>query len=108
MPRGNPNIAQYARGRPKGAKNKTPILMREIGRVVFELPEEERLRRLRAYRDYQSKSNPYHNYFTLHSMVAKRQEDAIGQENFLDLNEEREIIEKAEAAAANRQLYAVG
>lgn len=108
MPRGNPNIAQHAKGRPKGSGNKTPILMQEIEKVIFELPKEERIKRLRAYRDYQSKSNPHHNYFMLHSTVAKRQEDAMGQGDLFDFNEEIEMIKKAEAIAANRHLQAVG
>lgn len=102
MPRGNPNIGQHAKGRPKGSGNRTPILMQEIEKIVFELPKEERLKRLRAYRDYQSKHNPQHNYFMLHSVVAKRQEDNMGQGDLFDYGEELEIIKSAEGAAANR------
>jgi len=102
MARGNPNIAQYAKGRPKGSTNKTPILMEEIEKIIYELPKEERLKRLRAYRDFQSKHNPNHNYFMLHSTVAKRQEDAVGQGDLYDYAEEVELIKKAEGIAANR------
>ena len=108
MPRGNPDIAKHAKGRPKGSKNRTPILMQEIEGVVFELPKEERLRRLRAYRDHMSKANPHHNYFMLHSTVAKRQEENGGQGDLFNDAEERALIENAERSAANRPIAAVG
>lgn len=102
MARGNPNIKDYAKGRPKGSKNRTPILMQEIEQIVFELPKAERLERLRSYRDHSSKNNPHHNYFNLHSTVAKRQEENDGQSDLFDDAEERALIAEAEARAANR------
>lgn len=102
MPRGNPNIAQYAKGRPKGSGNKTPILMEELERIVYELPKGERIKRLREFRDFSDRKNPHRNYFMLHSTVAKRQEES-GQKDLFDDAEERVMIEAAEREAANRE-----
>lgn len=100
MARGNPDIGKYGKGRPKGSKNKTPILLEEIEKVIFELPKEERLKRLRAYRDHSSRKNPHANYVKLHTEVAKKQE-ASRQGDLFDFNEEEEIVKQAEAEAAS-------
>lgn len=103
MPRGNPNIGQFSKGRPKGSKNKTPILMREIERVIFELPETERMRRLRMFRDYTDLKNPYKNYAALHMLVGKRQDENDGQGDMFDGAEEAAMIAQLEREAANKE-----
>ncbi|HDZ62554.1 MAG TPA: hypothetical protein ENH40_05355 [Nitrospirae bacterium] len=98
MPRGNKDFGKYGKGRPKGSKNKTPILLEEFETVIFELPKKERLKRLRAYRDYHTKGNPHANYVKLHTEIAKRQE-ASTQGDIFDWNEEQQLIKEAEAIA---------
>ena len=95
MPRGNPRIKEYAKGRPKGSKNKTPILLQELEAVVFELPKEERIRRLRAYRDFSPAINPHRNFVNMVMTIAKKQEDN-GQADLFNDAEERAMIAAAE------------
>ena len=59
----------------KGSNNKTPILLRELEAIVFELPKEERIRRLCAYRDFSPAINPHKNFVSIMLTIAKRQED---------------------------------
>lgn len=95
MPRGNPRIKEYAKGRPKGSKNKTPILLQELETIVYELSKEERMRRLRAYRDFSPAVNPHKNFVNIMLTIAKRQEDT-GQADMFNDAEERAIIANAE------------
>lgn len=110
--RGNPNISKYAKGRPKGSGNKTPILMQELEKVIFELPKAERMQRLRDYRDHASDKFKiadengvvkehlvYRNYVNMHIQVAKRQEENGGQGDLFDYSEEEKLIAEAEAQA---------
>lgn len=95
MPRGNPRIKEYAKGRPKGSKNKTPILLQELETIVYELSKEERMRRLRAYRDFSPAVNPHKNFVNIMLTIAKRQEDT-GQADMFNDAEERAMIANAE------------
>ncbi len=110
MPRGNPNIKDYAKGRPKGSGNKTPILMQELEKVIFELSKEERVKRLRDYRDFASEKFKdkggvehlvYRNYVNMHIQVAKRQEES-GQQDLFNYSEEQAMIIRAEKIAEDK------
>lgn len=105
----NPN-PKPGPGRPKGSGNKTPILLQELESVIFELPKEERIRRLRDYRDFAAddwmdakgkKHIVYKNFVTMHMTVAKKQEES-GQADLFDHNEEMQMIQRAEAEASGR------
>lgn len=107
MPRGNPEIYKYAKGRPKGSGNKTPILLQELESVIFELPKVERIRRLRDYRDFESdswkdvkgaKHRVFKNFVNMHMIVAKKQEES-GQADLFDSAEEQSMINAAEKLA---------
>lgn len=110
MARGNPDIWKHAKGRPKGSTNKTPILLQELESVIFELSKEERVKRLRDYRDFPSdnfvdakgkKHVIYRNFVTMHMTVAKKQEES-GQADLFDHDEEMQMIQRAEVSAAER------
>lgn len=97
-------------GRPKGSGNKTPILLQELEAVIFELPKEERIKRLRDYRDFPAddyvdkngkKKIVYKNFVNMHMAVAKKQEEN-GQADLFDHDEEMQMIAKSEAEAARR------
>ena len=101
-------------GRPKGSGNKTPILLQELESVIFELSKEERVRRLRDYRDFPSDSykvkdrngkerevTVYKNFVNMHMTVAKKQEES-GQGDLFDHEEEAAMIARAEAEAEGR------
>lgn len=111
MPRGNPNIGKYGKGRPKGSGNKTPILLQELESVIFELPKAERIRRLRDFRDFSSDKwidakgrshQVYKNFVNMHMTVAKKQEET-GQADLFDDAEERAMIHAAEKLATEAQ-----
>jgi len=95
MARGNPEIYKHAKGRKKGSKNKTPILLQEIETVLFELSKEERINRLRQFRDFSSRTNPQKNFVMLVMTIAKKQED-VGQGDLFNDAEERAMIMAAE------------
>lgn len=101
-------------GRPKGSGNKTPILLQELEAVIFELSKEERVKRLRDYRDFPSDKYKvtdrkgketevlvYKNFVNMHMTVAKKQEES-GQADLFDHDEEMQMIQRAEAEAAER------
>ncbi|TAL22515.1 MAG: hypothetical protein EPN94_11005 [Nitrospirae bacterium] len=101
-------------GRPKGCGNKTPILLQELESVIFELSKEERIRRLRDYRDFpadkykitgkkgkEEERVVYKNFVTMHMTVAKKQEES-GQADLFDYDEEAQMCAKAEAEAHER------
>ncbi len=102
MARGKKDFGKYGKGRPKGSKNKTPILLQELESVIFELSKEERVKRLREYRDFSSTKNPHHNFVTMHMNVARKQEES-GQLDLLDSAEEAAMIMRAEQAIAGMQ-----
>jgi hypothetical protein len=97
----NPN-PKAGPGRPKGCRNKTPILLQELESIIFELSKEERIRRLRAYRDFSQVTNPHRNFVTMHMAVAKTQE-ANGQADLFDSAETAAMIARAEQKVSNMQ-----
>lgn len=106
MPRGDKNIGKRLKGksgRKPGSKNKTPILMQELESIVFELSKEERIERLREYRDFSDHKNPHRNYVNMHITVAKRQEENSGQGDLFNDAEERALIMAAEKKASTME-----
>ena len=99
MPRGNPEISKHAKGRPKGSKNRTPILRQEFEAVIFEIPKEERMRRLRSYRDYCAVGNPHRNFIQMYSEIMKDQDRNEDQPDLFDNAEMTAMIAKAEESA---------
>ena len=95
-PHGNPNIKNYAKGRPKGSKNKSTILKHILADIFSGIPDKEIKAKIKGYMA-ESKGN----FFQVYSLAARWQiDEMIRQGNLFpegnEIENEEELIAQAE------------